>query len=165
MDFVCLHISVARFSATIARHRFDTFFGEEHARLGREQRRLEYSAPQKTFITKALSTFVFHASDTINSELELLYVDNIVYTIHWRKFIASRLADWTECSTLSMGILGLAFAGFLLSKSESARSVGLVTAIIALGSLLGSTALRRKYSDGEKLHAADVVRPRLFASS
>jgi hypothetical protein len=84
-------------------------------------------------------------------------VDEIVYTIHWRKFIGARLADWQECCTLSMGLLGLSFGGFLLSKSELARAAGLLAAIFALGGLMGGTALRRKYSNGEKLHAADVV--------
>jgi hypothetical protein len=95
----------ARFLSIISRHRYDTFFGEEHARMCREQRRLSYTPPKTDFLMKALSGFVFNASDSIATELEQLQIDEIVYTMHWRKFIGARMAGWQECSQLSTLLL------------------------------------------------------------
>lgn len=47
---------------------------------------------------KALSFVLFQAPDHLAAEMDLLHVDELVYTIHWRKFIKARMADWTQAS-------------------------------------------------------------------
>jgi hypothetical protein len=98
----------ARISAVIARHHYDTFYAEQHARLSCEQRRLDYTAPRQTRTSKVLAAAVLNLGEPIRKEMDLLYADELVYTLRWRKFIASRLADWKECCALSMCILAYA---------------------------------------------------------
>jgi len=148
---------IARISAVIARHHYDTFCAEQHARLSCEQRRLDYTAPRQTRTSKVLAAAVLNLGEPIRKEMDLLYADELVYTLRWRKFIASRLADWKECCALSMCILALGFGGFLLTTSEIARASALLVTILAFGSLVSSTALQCRYNDGERYHAADIV--------
>lgn len=98
-------ISAARIWTVIARHRFDTYHGQQYARINRDQRRLGPRNTHRPFSLRILEVALFHAPQMLEQELELLHVDDLVYTIHWRKFISARMADWKQASLYATGIM------------------------------------------------------------
>jgi hypothetical protein len=148
---------IARISSAIARHRFDTFYGEHHARISREQRRLGERAATKGFVSRVLDLALFRSPSRIADELETLHVDNIVYTIHWRRFITERLEDWRESFLYTIGVLLVTLGGLIYSPEGPSHYAGLAGAMLATLSMLSSALLLQRYAGTQKLHAANVT--------
>jgi hypothetical protein len=54
---------------------------------------------------RMLELVLFRAPQLLEQELELLHVDDLVYTIHWRKFISARMAEWKQASLYATGVM------------------------------------------------------------
>lgn len=48
---------------------------------------------------------LFLAPEQLATEMDLLYVDELVYTIEWRKFIKARMSDWQQSATYAIATL------------------------------------------------------------
>lgn len=88
-----------------ARHRFTTYYGEPHARLDRDQRRLGPRVAQRPWWMRGLSAALLSAPEQLATEMDLLYVDELLYTNEWRKFIKSRMSDWRQSSVYAAATL------------------------------------------------------------
>jgi len=62
--------TIARLSTIMARHKIDTFFGEQYARISREQRRLGSHEHKTNVITRALDAALFRVPGYLNNQLE-----------------------------------------------------------------------------------------------
>lgn len=80
----------------VAKHRFDNLHGEQCARLDRDHRVREQLVEANTFLTRVASSLVFGFNKPISSEINGLYVDGIVYTMHWRDFMRRMNESWRD---------------------------------------------------------------------
>jgi hypothetical protein len=148
---------ISRIWSSIARHRFDTFYGEVYARISREQRRLGARNVRTGMLSSAINLALFRAPARIASELESIHVDSIVYTIHWRRFISARLADWRDSAMGTFAILIATLISLIYTIGTPAHWIGLASALSAVGGLLTNALLHSRYSGAHELHAADVT--------
>lgn len=84
----------------IGRHRFTQFYGEDYARLGRSQYRLEKPPVRSRALTVLSSALLFGRPNVIRTQMDRLFIDRLVYVIHWRKWIMSVQQSWTESAYL-----------------------------------------------------------------
>ncbi|OCH96112.1 hypothetical protein OBBRIDRAFT_363125 [Obba rivulosa] len=148
---------VARIWVMIARHRYDHFYGEEHARLCRDQGILGKPAAQLTFGMRFCSALLFNFPNNFRVELELLYVDNLVYTIHWRTFVTELTKGWRDNVKMDVGLL-IANAAFMgLIKDTPSMYAGLASMLLAMGGLLSAGTLLHSYANAGKVNAATVA--------
>jgi len=94
----------------IARHKFSTFYGEDHAKISRMQRRFDKARLERTCMLKLFSAFLFGMPKTRAAELESLSVDELTYAVHWREFAIELLNGWRESACLVRGTV-LPFGG------------------------------------------------------
>jgi len=141
----------------MARHKIDTFYGEQYARISREQRRLGNHERKTNMIICALDAVLFRVPGCLNDQLSDLHVDGIVYTLHWRRFIASRLNEWRDFVLCTTGTLIATFTGLVYQSDGPSQCVGLIGTILAATGMLSGGMLLQKYSGMQEQHAADVI--------
>ena len=83
-----------------ARHRYSTFFGEDYAKISRDQKRYDKPAKQRTLMVKLCSALLFNMPKTRSAQLDLLSLDDLTYVMHWREFAIDLLHGWRESSYL-----------------------------------------------------------------
>ncbi|KAI0959824.1 hypothetical protein AcW1_004538 [Taiwanofungus camphoratus] len=148
---------IARIWVTISRHRFDNYYGEDSARLGRDQRRLELPLVESSIIVTFCSSLLFGFPKAVKAEMELLFIHNLLYTMHWRKFASAAISNWQESSLLSAGLL-VANAGFLvISRGFISTSTGLASTILSTSALLSGVTLLQWYSGAVDMNAVTVA--------
>ena len=88
-----------------ARHRFMNFYGEECARLSRDQRVVNMPPENVPFLLRALSGItLFGIPRRYAAELENLWIDNIVYAEPWKAFVNKCVDEWRETALWTTGI-------------------------------------------------------------
>lgn len=83
---------------TLASHKFSTHYGQEHARLSRDQAILIAPVPSFGWVSALSSAITFRTSDAYLARLEDIFVDNLVYAEQWRPFMRVCLRDWKGTS-------------------------------------------------------------------
>ncbi|EMD31924.1 hypothetical protein CERSUDRAFT_119253 [Gelatoporia subvermispora B] len=145
---------VARIWVMIARHRYDHFYGEKCARLCRDQRVFDWTEVKPSFAKRLCSSILFDFPEIIRNRLEDLYVDQIVYKIHWDNFINSTKRGWRENALMCTGLLiaNASFAG--IHRNSSAMYTGLASMMLSIGGLLSGFVLLHTYEHADKVNAA-----------
>lgn len=82
----------------LASHKFSTHYGQEHARLSRDQAILIAPVPSFGWVSALSSAITFRTSDAYLARLEDVFVDNLVYAEQWRPFMRVCLRDWKGAS-------------------------------------------------------------------
>ena len=95
----------ARIWGQINRHRFIHFYGEENARLSRDQRMLEVDAIKSPLFIRACIRLLFNEPERYLAELDTLWVDELVCIDPWKAFMSACLSDWRESVTWSLAVL------------------------------------------------------------
>ena len=95
----------ARIWSQINRHRFIHFYGEGNARLSRDQRMLETDAIKSPLILRACIRLLFNEPERYLTELDTLWVDELVCIDPWKAFVSSCLSDWRESVSWSLAVL------------------------------------------------------------
>jgi len=148
---------IARLWVTISQHRFSHYHGEEHARLGRFQRRLEQSPEPRSIIVSLCAKLLFRVPEKITEELDMLFIDRMAYAMHWQKFMHAQKCTWRESSYLSSGLI-VANAGLTsLCRGDIAQCFGLTATAVSLGALASSVGLLHRYAQGEEMNAATAA--------
>jgi hypothetical protein len=80
---------------TPANHRFFTHFGENHCRLSAIHSVLEAPARKRPSFCGPFPRLCSTYPMPIESALENLWVDELVYASSWRKYVSERLEDLT----------------------------------------------------------------------
>ncbi|KAI5121696.1 hypothetical protein M0805_002089 [Coniferiporia weirii] len=131
---------VARLWGQVARHRFMNHYGEENARLSRDQRVLDDSARGSPLMFKLLSKTVFFGIPcTFITELDGLWVDNIVYAESWKQFMPRCLADWKESAV--WGVALTLFHAFFFFSSIGSHSIAIASLALSIVGFIASLAL------------------------
>ncbi|KAI0076092.1 hypothetical protein K474DRAFT_1598760 [Panus rudis PR-1116 ss-1] len=139
-----------------ASHRFQNYYGEEYARLGRDQRRLNKTSWDRTLPMQVCSILLFRFPEQLAGELDNLFVDNLVYSIHWETFATKMLREWQN-QLLHAGMLAIANAILLHHNGGPVASYsGLASLLVAVGGCYASFTLKQRY-DGSEIHTAAVA--------
>ncbi|KAH9898370.1 hypothetical protein C8Q73DRAFT_788557 [Cubamyces lactineus] len=146
--------TAARLWATIARHRYNTFHGEDYARISRDQRRYDKPAPQRTGAMEIGTVLLFNMPVRRAEELNQLFIDDIAFGMHWRDFAAASLKEWHDASLLAMGLTIANAVSALRPANFISASFGSMSAILALGGLAASALLSQRYAGADKFSAA-----------
>jgi hypothetical protein len=83
-------------SPSIAKNRFDNIFGEACARLDRGQYIRETFVEKEPIYIKLASVLVFNAHKPIKTNLNTLYADDVLYTMHWQTFMTKMINYWRD---------------------------------------------------------------------
>lgn len=148
---------IARIWSSVARHRFDHFYGEEYARLGRDQKRIECKQLHKSTLMTFCYMVSFGFPESVEAELNSLLTDNLVYVIHWRKFAHSIIKEWKNATYISLGLL--IANGSLLGVCQTSISTlpGLASAMISVTGAYASLSLQAKYGNFESMSCTSVA--------
>ncbi|KAI0655108.1 hypothetical protein C8Q70DRAFT_924357 [Cubamyces menziesii] len=141
--------TAARLWATIARHRYNTFHGEDYARISRDQKRYDKPTPQRTGAMEIGTVLLFNMPVRRAEELDQLFIDDIAFGMHWREFAAAILKEWHDTSMLVRRDLSA-----LRPTNFISASFGSMSAILALGGLAASALLSQRYAGADKFSAA-----------
>ncbi|KAH8100701.1 hypothetical protein BXZ70DRAFT_1008189 [Cristinia sonorae] len=124
-DNVYIRCIIARLWSNIERHRYDHYFGLPCARLSRDQRRLGEPHRQENKVLKAFSILLFRLPERLEGELDGLFVDRVVYVIHWEKFASGMTEKWKHTTWMAFALL-IANAGLIsYSRTYSSMNCGL----------------------------------------
>lgn len=143
----------ARLWNAIALHRFTQFHGEDHARLHRFQRRCEVPLVVNNAMMRLCSRLLFGMPTDIQESLGRLYIDRVTYDMHWRTFISAQICGWRESAYLAAALLVAVSASTTKSGNVVYRCTGLISAVLALGSLTASIILMHLYSRAGEYNA------------
>lgn len=73
-----------------------THYSQERCRLSRDQSILDLGdVPERQVVFSAFSALSFGGVDRFHAAFQRLWVDEIVYLMDWRPFIASSKREWT----------------------------------------------------------------------
>ncbi|KAI0778215.1 hypothetical protein BD413DRAFT_608863 [Trametes elegans] len=145
---------LARFWATIARHRYTVFYGEDHAKISRDQQRYDKRPVQHSRLLKIYAALLFNIPRLRTEELNLLFVDDVAFGMHWREFAVAMLRDWHEASFMCMGLTIAGAVSSLRPMNPVSAALGSVSVVLALGGLATSALLLLKYNGAEKQQAS-----------
>ena len=81
---------------SLARVRWQTFYAQERARLDRTQRVLDIPDSNRGWIFALASHLLYGIPSARATELEKLYVDNLVYVHAWADFVRKSQNEWKE---------------------------------------------------------------------
>jgi len=97
----------ARIWTQVARHRFLNFYGETFARLSRDQHMIELPPAQCPLVLRPVVKLLFNLPQSHVSELEKLWVDNLVYADPYKQFITNCLAEWKSSTKAAFVMFAL----------------------------------------------------------
>ncbi|KAJ7078323.1 hypothetical protein B0H15DRAFT_1001402, partial [Mycena belliarum] len=136
-------------------NRYITHYGQEHARLSRDQSILYDPTQKHRWISAVMAALTFTTSNTHLARLDDVFVDSIVYSDRWKCLVTDSLRQWkaAEYGTLSGLLLHLPF---LLLPSQS--PILLTISVTLFGSALASSIiLSHKYEPMQGLSATDAM--------
>jgi hypothetical protein len=106
---------VARLWVVVANHRFFSHFGEDHCRMSCIHSVVEAPAGKRGLVQglvlKAISKALFDLPTEHRERLEMLWVDDLVYSSAWRKHVSERVEDLVQKMTW---IFALTIANILI---------------------------------------------------
>ncbi|KAJ7255766.1 hypothetical protein C8J57DRAFT_599190 [Mycena rebaudengoi] len=146
---------VARLWALVDHNMYLTHYGQEHARLSRDQAILYDDQEKYTWVSTVISTISFTASDEFLERLNDVFVDRIVYANHWKTFMEDCLQHWRRATPVALSGLLLHLPFLLLGSSNSAFLA--VSASLFGCSLIASTFLIHKYESMKNITAAKAM--------
>ncbi|RPD82522.1 hypothetical protein L226DRAFT_518511 [Lentinus tigrinus ALCF2SS1-7] len=143
------HVSSPVCWNAVAKHRYHTFFGEDHARVSREQTRFEVIKYERPFAIKFISGLLFNLPKTHTAELDGLASDDVAYAIYWHEYAVTLLRGWRDSSYLSAGLLMITATSVSRPNNPISAGLGSVSIVLALGGLVTSGVLLQWYADAD----------------
>ncbi|KAI0361583.1 hypothetical protein OH77DRAFT_1516533 [Trametes cingulata] len=147
----------ARLWATISKHRYNTFYGEDYAKISRDQSRLEKPAPQYDVNMERISLLLFNMPQQRAEELRLLFVDELAFGVHWRAYAATLLKDWKESCIIAIGLTIINSVMALRPTNLVSACFGCVSMTLVLASLASGALLLHRYSGADGYKASTVA--------
>ncbi|KAH9899333.1 hypothetical protein C8Q73DRAFT_743322 [Cubamyces lactineus] len=160
---VCI---VARLWSVVSRHRLQTHYAQERARLSRDQLILDRAEPRRGIMFAGVSRALFDIPKTYAESLERLFSDEIVYVNPWRDFMRGCREEWQQYLTWSLGLSIL--NALTLAMSQGSATIGHLSLACCAMTLLSSLFLLLRYHDAHQWcadQAATFLSSRQDASS
>ncbi|KAF8531142.1 hypothetical protein JB92DRAFT_2853692 [Gautieria morchelliformis] len=134
---------VSRLMNEFTHSRFINLYGQaDGARLARNQSTTSEPDPTISRLNRVFFAILLFQPHTELKELKSLWVDRIVYTEHWRTFIATRMQEWRSVSLLS-AILLLVDTTLIIHYHQQPANGGWLTRLSGAGTgcLTGTISL------------------------
>ncbi|TEB18540.1 hypothetical protein FA13DRAFT_1648550 [Coprinellus micaceus] len=146
----------ARILNVIASNRYFTHYGQEQARLCRDNAILDSgdstAEAGPTWANTVASTLTFHSQDFFVDRLNTIFTDNYVYAVDWKQFVKQSMNKWKFAFVQSIALLALHIFAFFLP-------VSLPLAMASAGSLslsiVASAILINRHQDMEDSTASE----------
>ncbi|GLB42354.1 hypothetical protein LshimejAT787_1103690 [Lyophyllum shimeji] len=145
---------IARLWHLVYRHRFSTHYGEQHARLSRDQPILVDTSRESRRIGSMTSLLTFKTSDAYVARLNDIYTDHLVYAHQWQPFMAKCLKDWGSWSHFALSSLVL---HLLLCFIPSSRLLSIFSASCLGASMISSIFLVHRHDHLENATATEAM--------
>ncbi|KAH9922515.1 uncharacterized protein B0H18DRAFT_956243 [Fomitopsis serialis] len=142
--------------ATIARLWNVIFhYGEEHARLSRDQSILDCPATTPSCIFRALSRLCFRIPEANVHEFDQLYVDNLVYVEPWRKAMKAHRGDWLLHASWALALLIVDVLSLIVPRAS--RHLALASMLFCNMSLMSAVILSMRHQWATTSDASDAA--------
>ncbi|KIP11931.1 hypothetical protein PHLGIDRAFT_113994 [Phlebiopsis gigantea 11061_1 CR5-6] len=148
---------VARIWSTIAKHRYDNLYGETCARLDRGQRVREPLVNFNNIFLQIISAPVFGANKLIAKSMDSLYVDGMVYTMHWRGFMSKLLTSWRDSRLLAIGLMIVGAVLLVQPLGQLTKYLGIAAIASSMSAFISSVALVNRYHDAAEYTASEAA--------
>ncbi|KAF8889704.1 hypothetical protein BD779DRAFT_1671802 [Infundibulicybe gibba] len=163
---------VARLWTIVVRHWFSTHFGQEHARLSRDQAILA-GIPENHRWKGLISNVTLGTSDTYIQALDDLFVDHIVYATQWHPSwrLACETGEgshmglfWRSCMHLPFNLLkfihpdGIHRLHGLVFYSQASPTLAAISGVLESASLASSLLLTHRHEPLENATASEALR-------
>jgi len=146
---------VGRVWAMISNHRFMTHHAQDQCRLSRDQSILAIEGPSERRIFSMFSAISYGTAQKYRESLERLWVDEIVYMMDWRPFIASCQQDWTASVSVSFALLLCNLVSFL--APFTILPFTMLSILLCNAAILSGVALLMKHQGAEAMSAGDAA--------
>jgi hypothetical protein len=149
---------VARLWYFIVSNRFSAHYGQEHARLSRDQTILVPINSRKSWLFIPAFKFSFGVCDFYLSQFNKLFVDDLVYQDQWRLFITKSQDDWKL--SLSWAFPLLMSNIIMASISTTFLPLTIATSLICLTGILAGMLLlinHQEHNDSTTSFAASYL--------
>ncbi|KAI9063092.1 hypothetical protein FKP32DRAFT_1758632 [Trametes sanguinea] len=167
-DNIYIQWTTARLWATVALHRYNIFYGEDHARVTREQQRIDKPAPQRSALIDSCNVLMFNMPSRRVEELKLLFNDDLAYAVHCQEYGIARLKEWQNNAMTCIGLTVVGVISTLRPTNPVSASFGSLAVTLALSGVGSSSLLLQRYADADKysvlgvgLHLSIVEHPTL----
>ncbi|KAI0327219.1 hypothetical protein GY45DRAFT_1327922 [Cubamyces sp. BRFM 1775] len=160
---VCI---VARLWSVVSRHRLQTHYAQERARLSRDQLILDRPEPRRGIMFAGASRALFGIPRAYSESLKRLFSDEIVYVNPWRDFMRGCREEWQQYLTWSLGLSIL--NALSLTMSQGSATIGHLSLACCAMTLLSSLFLLLRFNDAHQWcadQAAAFLSSRRDASS
>jgi len=148
---------IARLWAIVSCSRYIGFYGEDHARLFRGQRRLEPEPANDSLSLKFHTYVMFGGPQRVKGELEQVFADRVVVRQDWTKFIHRLSREWIASSAMAFVVM-MTNATFLNSPRDFVSPpAALVSLAISFASLTIGCGLLQNYSHSKDLDAPTIA--------
>lgn len=118
------------------------FYGDSYARLGRTERRNEVGqAPEpRRWLRTLLSFLLFNHPPRFYNELRDVYVDEIIYQVHWKAFVADDVhPEWRRNGMMAGVILVANMAFQVLGGADNVAHPFMASKYLSLSSIIFAT--------------------------
>ncbi|KAI0735138.1 hypothetical protein C8Q76DRAFT_791712 [Earliella scabrosa] len=136
-----------------SRHRYNTFFGEDHARISRDQKRYDQPAIERPLAVRMCTALLFNLPKARTEELNMLLSDDLTYVIHWREFATELLRGWRESGYLSAGLLMISTVSTMGPNNPVSACLGSLSVVLSLAGMISSGILLQWYTGADKYNA------------
>ncbi|KAK7694683.1 hypothetical protein QCA50_001871 [Cerrena zonata] len=141
--------AIARIWRGIALHKFQHYYGETYARLNLDKRRLMEEPKPNSLLIKLGFLMLFNMPQSLQNDLELLYLDGLVLAKNWRRFSLKIHKMWKMACLQSMFLI--ISNGILLITGRTFLSIypGLASLAFAATGLYSGFNLLEHYNEAE----------------
>ncbi|KAF9563823.1 hypothetical protein CPC08DRAFT_661385 [Agrocybe pediades] len=128
---------VARIWGMIMYNRYEWHYGEEQARLSRDNTILIDDDTELEWTKPIFSLASFRSADVYTKRLNAMFIDRSLCTVDWDSFMKQCISDWTRTGIMSSILLSLhIFCFFVPVSSALAYVSGSISALSIVTSLL-----------------------------
>ncbi|TFY63082.1 hypothetical protein EVJ58_g3464 [Rhodofomes roseus] len=147
--------TIARLWNVILHHRFTIHYGEEHARLSRDQSILDCPATTPSPFFCILSRLFFRIPEANVHQFDQLYVDNLVYAEPWRQAMKAHRGDWLLHASWALALLIVDVLSLIVPHAS--RHLALASTLFCNMSLLSAVILSMRHHWATTSDASDAA--------
>ncbi|EMD35463.1 hypothetical protein CERSUDRAFT_116212 [Gelatoporia subvermispora B] len=148
--------TIARLWVMIIHNQHQTHFGQDVARLSRDQRILESSTPTgRRWLYTPARNLLFKIPAYCEERLDNAFVDKIVYIHEWRNLIGDLQQEWKQYGSWALGLL--LFNALLIAAPNASSMVASVSMFVCNLAVVSAVALFVKHQRLATQTACDVA--------
>jgi len=146
---------IARLWGVVYRHRFSTHYGQEHARLSRDQSVLDAPEIHRSRMFCGASCLLFKIPNAYLRTLDALHVDNLVYVDQWRSAIVACREEWILYSSWGLALLIVNILSFDIPCTN--HRIALSSTLLCFSAVISAVVLLVSHHGATTFQASDAA--------